>query len=222
MSGESVRLSRVAGFLFDMDGTILTSIAPVERAWTAWAQRIGAAPDAVLGYMHGRRAVDTIVHFSPEGSDIAAEVAWLDAREHEDMEGVNEVPGAGDFLRGLPADRWAVVTSANRALAMARITAAGLPVPPLLVSSDDVTVGKPDPEGYLAAARALRLDPAACVVFEDVPAGIMAGSAAGARVVRIDGVHGSDSPLAVATVASYRQISVSGDNDLFLMDISEM
>lgn len=221
MTGQSVRLSPVAGFLFDMDGTILTSIAPVERAWTAWALRIGAVPADVLGYMHGRRAVDTIVHFAPEGADIGAEVAWLDAREHEDMDGVNEVSGAGDFLRGLPADRWAVVTSANRALAMARIGAAGLPVPPLLISSDDVSVGKPDPQGYLAAARALQVDPAACVVFEDVLAGIMAGSAAGAKVVRISGAHGSHSPLVAATIDSYHQISISGDKDLYSLGIQQ-
>ncbi len=221
MTGTSVRLSQVAGFLFDMDGTLLTSIAPVERAWTAWALRIGAIPAEVLGYMHGRRAVDTIVHFSPEGTDIEAEVRWLDAREHADMDGVDEVSGAGDFLRALPADRWAVVTSANRALALARIGAAGLPVPPLMVSSDDVTFGKPDPEGYLAAASALRLDPAACVVFEDVPAGIQAGHAAGARVIRIAGAHGSHSPLEAAAIDSYSQIAVSGGNRLFIIDITQ-
>lgn len=211
---------RVGGFLFDMDGTILTSIPPVVRAWTAWAERIGADADTVMGYMHGRRAVDTIERFSPAGTDIAAEVRWLDAREHADMDGVRAVAGAGDFLRALPPGRWGIVTSANRALALARIGAAGLPVPPLLVSSDDVTRGKPDPEGYRMAARALGVDPAACVVFEDVEAGIMAGAAAGAKVVRIAGDHGGASALAVAGIDDYRQASVTADGDGWLLRLT--
>lgn len=211
---------RVGGFLFDMDGTILTSIPPVVRAWTAWAGRIGADADTVMAYMHGRRAVDTIERFSPAGTDIAAEVRWLDAREHADMDGVREVAGAGDFLRALPQGRWGIVTSANRALALARIRAAGLPVPPLLVSSDDVTRGKPDPEGYRMAARALGVDPADCVVFEDVEAGIMAGAAAGAKVVRIAGDHGGTSALALVVIDDYRQASVTAEGDGWLLRLT--
>jgi mannitol-1-/sugar-/sorbitol-6-phosphatase len=217
---QTLRLSPVAGFLFDMDGTILTSIGPVERAWSAWATRIGADPAKVLDYMHGRRAIDTIRTFAPPNADIAAEVAWLDDREHADLDGVTEVEGAAAFLRALPPDRWAVVTSANRALALARIAAAGLPMPPLLVTSDDVTRGKPDPQGYLAAAKALGVDPAACVVFEDVPAGIAAGIAAGAKVIRIAGDHGSHSPHAFATIASYRQIALGGKGGTCTLDIA--
>src|SRR5262245_27512038 len=126
---NTVVLGRYEALLFDMDGTILTSIAAAERAWSAWADRIGAPCAEVLSYMHGRLAADTVTRFSPPTTDIDAEVRWLDQREHEDLEGVAEVPGAGAFLRALPADRWAVVTSANRALALKRIAAAGLPIP---------------------------------------------------------------------------------------------
>ena len=81
-------------FLFDMDGTILTSIPAVERAWTAWADRIGAPAEDVLHYLHGRPARDTIARFAPQGADIPAEVAWLDAREMEDLDGIAAIAGA--------------------------------------------------------------------------------------------------------------------------------
>ena len=134
----AVVLGPYEALLFDMDGTILMSLAAAERAWSDWAHRIRVSAGDVLGYMHGRRAMDTISHFLPTTTDIDAEVRWLDERELEDLDGVAEVPGAGAFLRALPSRRWAVVTSANRALALKRIEAAGLPAPPVLVSSDDV------------------------------------------------------------------------------------
>ena len=90
-----------------------------------------------------------------------------------------------DPPESLPADRWAVVTSAGRDLALSRLTAVGLPLPGVLVGADDVAVGKPDPEGYLKAARALGITPSRIVVVEDTPAGAQAGRAAGAFVVGI-------------------------------------
>jgi sugar-phosphatase len=106
-------------------------------------------------------------------------------REREDTAGIVEVEGAGAFLRVLPADRWAIVTSADRVLARNRIRAAGLPVPDILVSADDVQQGKPSPDGYLLAARLLNVNAADCIVFEDAPAGIEAGLRAGARVIAV-------------------------------------
>ncbi len=94
--------------LFDMDGTILTSIAAVERAWTAWAERVGVSPADVLAFMHGRRGVDTVSHFVPADADIAGEVAWVEAVEMEDVSGIRPIPGAAEMLASLPstAGRW--------------------------------------------------------------------------------------------------------------------
>ena len=213
MAGD-LHLGPYDALLFDMDGTILTSIAATERAWSAWARRVGAPVETVLASMHGRRAVDVIGQFLPAGADISAEVAWLDARELEDLDGIEEIPGAGEFLSSLPRDRWAIVTSANRELAAARIGAAGLPLPDLLVSSDDVTAGKPDPQGYLQAAAALGAHPGRCLVFEDAVAGLRAGVSAGAQVARI-GITGGESPVPVAAALSgfeavSAQIAVDG------------
>lgn len=191
-----------------MDGTILTSIAAVERAWTAWATRVSVSRAEVLDYMHGRRAADTIGRFMPAGTDMKTELAWLNRWELDDLEGVAEVPGAGAFLRSLPAECWAVVTSATRSLAMRRIATAGLPEPRLLVTSDDVARGKPDPECFLLAARRLNVMPADCLVFEDARAGIMAGLAAGADVLQVAGTHDPGGLPVVRTITDYRQMSL--------------
>lgn len=196
-----------AALLFDMDGTILTSIAAVERAWRAWAHRVNVSEASVLHYMHGRRALDTIRHFLPNVAEgvAQAEAAWLEACEMQDMDGISEIPGARAFLSALPKGRWAVVTSATRPLALQRIAAAGLPLPEVLIAADDVDRGKPDPAGYLMAAAALQVDAADCAVFEDAPAGIASGRAAGAQVIIVAG-----NPQSVAA-AGHRTIHDYGD-----------
>jgi mannitol-1-/sugar-/sorbitol-6-phosphatase len=182
-------VSRILGdydaLLFDMDGTILTSEAAVERAWRAWAKRVGVPVHMVLAYMHGRRAVDTILHFSPPDRHIEGEMEWLDQIELADVDGVAPMPGIMKVLSSLKPSQWAVVTSANRAVAKRRIAAAGLPLPLSLVASDEVKKGKPHPEGYLSAAAMLGVKPDRCLVFEDAPAGLRAGDAAGASLVCI-------------------------------------
>lgn len=194
---------RQAAFLFDMDGTILTSIPAVERCWSAWAIHAGADVAAVLDYMHGRPAADTIARFLPAGARLDEEVAYLDALELADLDGIAAIGGAAALLSRLPATRWAVVTSANRALALKRIAAAGLPLPGLLVSSDDVSRGKPDPEGYRKAALALGYRPEDCLVFEDTETGLAAGRAAGCRTIRIG--------TGPAAIDSYERLCVTCD-----------
>jgi sugar-phosphatase len=83
----------------------------------------------------------------------------------------------------LPNDRWAIVTSSTKPLAEVRLRVAGLPKPSVLVTSSDIVNGKPHPEPYLKAAAKLGFVTNNCVVFEDAPAGIQAGKAAGSRVI---------------------------------------
>lgn len=141
--------------LFDMDGTLLNSHAPTVRAYTEWANRRGLDPQHVLRQSQGRRTADSLRELAPAGVDVEADIAALMQREREDTHGVVEIPGAGALLRALPADRWAIVTSADRILARNRIAAAGLPLPEVLVAAEDVEHGKPSPAGYLLAARRL-------------------------------------------------------------------
>jgi mannitol-1-/sugar-/sorbitol-6-phosphatase len=170
-------------FLFDMDGTLITSTLAAERVWTRWAERHGLDAAALLSVMHGVRAIDTIRNQNLPDIDLDAEVAWVERGEIEDVEGVAPIPGAIDFIKRLPPDRWAVVTSASVPLARARLKAAGVTPPSVMVTAEDVERGKPDPAGYLKAAATLGFDIADCLVFEDAEAGIKAGEAAGADVM---------------------------------------
>ncbi|MFN7104070.1 MAG: HAD family hydrolase, partial [Pseudorhizobium sp.] len=138
-----------AGFLFDMDGTILNSIAAAERVWGRWALRHGLDLETFLPTMHGKRGIDTISGLNLPGIDPVAEAAEILRGEIEDVEGVIAIEGAADFLASLPPSQWAIVTSAPRDLARARLAAAGIPQPQIMVTAEDVSVGKPDPQGYL-------------------------------------------------------------------------
>ena len=178
---------RVRALLFDMDGTLVNSIAVVERTWRRFAGRYGLDPAAVLAVCHGRRAGETVTLFASPGMDIEAEVERLTAEEIADVEGVVAIPGARELLAALPRGRWAIVTSASRTLATTRLAVAGLIVPDALVTAEAVVDGKPAPDGYLAAARALGVAAAECLAFEDAPAGLQAARAAGAVVVAVAG-----------------------------------
>ena len=178
-----------AAFLFDMDGTILSSIAAAERVWTRWALRHGVDVAAFLPTIHGMRAVETIGRQNLPGVDIEAEAAVIHAEEMDDVEGIAAIAGVRAFLQALPADRWALVTSAPRELARRRIEAAGLPMPPLMIAAEDVVQGKPAPDCFLLAAARLGVRASDCLVFEDAPAGIAAAEAAGASVLVITATH---------------------------------
>ena len=180
-----------AGFLFDMDGTLVDSTAVVEHVWTGFCRRHGLDPVELLAFAHGRQAVDTIARFLPQLTvdERAALAADLVAEELTRTDGIVEIPGAAAFLAQLAEDgaRIAVVTSAPRDLAATRMRAAGVPVPHVLVAAEDVERGKPDPQGYLLAAERLGVPIAECVVFEDAEAGLTAAVASGARVVVVGG-----------------------------------
>jgi sugar-phosphatase len=174
--------------LFDLDGVLVDSRSVVERTWRRWADRHHMDAGAVLAVAHGRRTRDTVQDVAPH-LDVDAEVAWLEGAEVADLDGLVAVPGAMALLLGLRMGSWAVVTSGGLTLARRRLEAVGLPIPPVLVTSDDVTSGKPAPDGYRLAARRLGYDPASCLAFEDTPPGIAAAGGAGARVVALSTTH---------------------------------
>jgi sugar-phosphatase len=192
-----------AACLFDMDGTILSSIAAAERVWSAWAAGHGIELATFLPTLHGRRAVDTIASLGLAGVDVAREAALIEAREIEDVAGIEPIAGAARFLAALPPDRWAIVTSAPRALALRRLEAAGLPVPAVLVAAEDVQRGKPAPDCFLLAAQRLGLPIGDCLVFEDTPAGIAAAEAAGADALVITATHAHPMASAHPAVRDY-------------------
>ena len=176
-----------AAFLFDMDGTLLDSSAVVNRVWRSWAERHGIDPPRLLAAMHGVRAEDTVRRFAGPTLDVAAETEWIHQAELNDVDGVIGLDGIGAFLERLPANEWAVVTSATLALATVRMRAAKLPIPKVFITAEDVSRGKPDPEGFLLAATRLGVRIEHCLVFEDSPAGVKAAKAAGASVAIVGG-----------------------------------
>ena len=198
-------------FLFDMDGTLLNSIAAAERVWAAWARRHGLDVEAFLGTIHGVRAIDTINRQALPGVDAQAEARGITEAEIEDVEGVLAIPGAVAFLQSLPAHRWAVVTSAPKALALRRMHAAGLVPPAVMITAEDVTSGKPDPACYLLGAQRLGVPIGECLVFEDAPVGIRAGEAAGADVLVVTSAHGEPMVTDHPTIASYDRVHVQCD-----------
>ncbi|WP_104910602.1 HAD family hydrolase [Pseudomonas sp. LG1D9] len=198
-------------FLFDMDGTLLNSMAAAERVWAAWARRHGLDVEAFLGTIHGVRAIDTINRQALPGVDAQAEARGITEAEIEDVEGVLAIPGAVAFLQSLPAHCWAVVTSAPKALALRRMHAAGLVPPAVMITAEDVDSGKPDPACYLLGAQRLGVPIGECLVFEDAPVGIRAGEAAGADVLVVTSAHGEPMVTDHPTIASYDRVHVQCD-----------
>ncbi|MGE5801312.1 MAG: HAD-IA family hydrolase [Gemmatimonadota bacterium] len=209
-----------SAFLFDLDGVLVDSRAVVERVCRLWAARLGIDSDALLRVAHGRRTRDTVRIVAPH-ADAEQEVAWIDNAELLDTAGLVEVPGVRRFLTSLPAGAWAVVTSCSPDLARLRLSSVGLPIPEVVVSSDDVSKGKPAPDGYRLGARRLGVDPASCVVFEDAPPGIAAGLAAGARVVALRTTHPqADFAGATAVIPDFTAARLQRDPHGFVVTIA--
>jgi sugar-phosphatase len=184
--------------LFDLDGVLVDSRACIEQVWRAWAAARGRDHRDFLRVAHGRRTSET-VRLVAHALDAAAESAVLDALESVEARGLVAFPGVHALLASIPAGRWAIVTSGSVPVATLRLRTAGIAPPGVFITAGDVRQGKPDPEGYLAAAGRLSLRPSDCVVVEDSPTGIAAGKAAGMRVVGVATTYPRDA-LAAADV----------------------
>ncbi|MFZ4874609.1 HAD-IA family hydrolase [Janthinobacterium sp. Mn2066] len=215
-ASATIEHGRYRAFLFDMDGTIINSIAAAERIWGSWAQRQGLDVASFLPTIHGARALDTIARLDLPGVDPHHESRGITAAEIIDVDGIVEIAGARHFLQTLPAAQWAIVTSAPRALALARLEAAGMPLPEVMVTAEDVKAGKPRPECYLLAAQKLGVSATDCLVFEDAAVGIEAGEAAGAQVMVITATHHHAMATRHASIASYVAMTATLDDDGFI------
>lgn len=177
--------------LFDLDGVLVDSTPAVARVWANWALAHGLSPEVAIKHAHGRRSIETIRALAPE-MNAEEENLGVEQMEIEDKEGVTALPGAARLLSCLPQERFAIVTSATIALARARISYAGLPLPRNLISANDVKEGKPSPEPYLKGAELLGFRAQDCLVFEDAPAGIASARAAGMEVIALPNTYRSE------------------------------
>lgn len=192
--------------LFDLDGVLVDSTTCAGRIWKGWAREQGLDPERMVQMAHGRPTIETVRMVAPQ-RDAEFETAKIEDREVNDVDGLKQVPGARELLKNLPLERYAIVTSGSRRLATARLKATGLPVPERMITADDITHGKPDPEPYLKGARLLGYKPEDCMVFEDSPAGIHAAKAAGMTVVAFPTTYPLDD-LSEADAAAESFLSV--------------
>jgi sugar-phosphatase len=174
--------------LFDLDGVLIDSRESVHRHWKEWAEAHGLDVDQIMRVAYGVRTVETMRRMAPH-LDAEKEAAEFGAHEAQDTAGVVAIEGAARVLTALPADRWAIVTSCGAGLARARLRQARLPMPRVLVTSDDVQQGKPAPEPYLTAASRIGIPASRCAALEDSPAGIEAAKKAGMRAIGITTTH---------------------------------
>jgi sugar-phosphatase len=206
-------LIRCKGVLFDMDGILISSLGSVERSWTKWAHMRGIDPAHAIGIAHGRRAIETVAELRPD-LDSAAELKVIEDLEVEDNEGLMVLPGVLKVLESLPKGSWTVVTSATERLARVRLAAGGIPVPDRIVTADQVKLGKPNPEPFLAGAALLGLPAEECVVFEDSSSGAKAGRAAGCTVIATIFSHTIESlEAAHYLVSDLRDVRVEPQSD---------
>ncbi|MFB3303915.1 HAD-IA family hydrolase [Pseudomonas sp. AMR01] len=210
-SSPAVFARHYRAFLFDMDGTLLNSIAAAERVWSSWAERHGLDVAAFLATIHGARAIDTITRQALPGVDPEVEAQWITEAEINDVDGVVAIPGAVEFLNRLPGDQWALVTSAPRALALRRLQAAGIAPPAVLVTAEDVASGKPDPACFVLGAQRLGVPVQDCLVFEDAAVGIRAAEAAGADVMVVTSTHVEPMATAHTCIEGYETLQVERD-----------
>lgn len=174
-----------AAVLFDLDGVLVASQSVIERQLRSWAESQGLDAATVVGLSHGRTDVELIREVAPH-LDATKEAGLMAEREALDTDGLQPCDGAAEILASIPAGKWGIVTSGHSSVARARLGAAGLPEPEVLVTAERVSRGKPAPDGYLLGAHLLKVDPEDCVVVEDAPAGVSAGKAAGAQVLGVD------------------------------------
>lgn len=204
--------------LLDMDGTLVNSDAVVERCWRRWALRQGLDPEAALKVVHGRQGYATMAVLLPDRpmEENYADNRLMLAEETADTDGVVPIGGAPAFMDAITLLPHALVTSADLALARARMTAAGLRMPELRVTAESVGASKPDPEGFLKGAAGLGFAPADCIVFEDSEAGIAAGRAAGMRVVGVGPRAAALSPDAHVDDLTRIRVEAAADGSIAL------
>jgi len=199
--------------LFDLDGVLVDSREAIACVWRDWAARRGVAPEPFLRVAQGRRISETLRMVAPH-LDILTETKALDALEEVETRGLRAAPGAAELLRLLPRERWGIVTSGSRPVATLRLRAAGIAPPDVFLTAEDVSHGKPAPEGYLAAAGRLGIPPAKCVVIEDSPPGIGAGKAAGMYVIAVATTYPPDALTAADTCVAgltHLHVNVTAD-----------
>ena len=190
--------------IFDMDGTLIDSTPAVDRAWAQWASEHGLTRADLAGN-HGVPSAGVVRKVLPADRQEAA-IARINELELHDLQGIVVLPGASEALAALHSAKNAIATSCTIPLANARIGAAQLVRPSVVVTADDVQRGKPAPDPFLEAAKRLGVDPTRCLVVEDAPAGLEAARAAGCFTLAVVTTTASEDLYADAVVPNLASV----------------
>ncbi|KAJ1899126.1 hypothetical protein LPJ66_002310 [Kickxella alabastrina] len=179
-----VKPSNIRGVIFDLDGTLISTLQVTEHVYTRHSQTHNIDPLPVIHFCHGIPTLQVLQEFFPATTHTPEYAELIEREAAEMLQGIEVIPGSRELLEAL-GDKWSIFTSGMPFLALPRMKALGLPIPKVFVTPVDIANGKPNPEGYLLAAQRMQCgaDAADCVVFEDAAAGIAAGKSAGALVI---------------------------------------
>jgi sugar-phosphatase len=204
-----------AQFLFfDLDGTLVDSGKAIAESWHKLVDTYGLDRHKLPAALGGR-AIDTIRKLVDERS--VPEVAGaFTALELETASSVREVLGAGTLLESLPGNVWGLVTSSSMSVTLAKMESAKLPIPPLIISGDDYSEGKPAAEPYLVALRRANHLASQCICFENSAIGITSAQGCGLRVIGVTTDIPACAPGTVFTIPDWTHlhIEVLGDGGL--------
>jgi len=198
------------GVIFDMDGVLVDSAEAHRESWRLLAGELErTVTDTQFAESFGRQNRD-IIPLLFGAVEEARMIALADRKEsiyRDIVRGrVPIVDGAVELVRDLrrAGARLAVGSSGPRANIDLVLSAMGMTDAfEIVVSAEDVTRGKPDPQVFQLACRRLDLPPARCVVIEDAPVGVAAAKAAGARCAAVM-MHHSRAALAHADCVAPR------------------
>ncbi len=207
------------GAIFDWDGVIIDSSAHHEESWERLAREISKPlPEGHFKRGFGMKnevIIPELLHWT----DDPAEISRLSQRKEElyrevvAERGVYPLPGVNDLLcalreAGIPRAIGSSTHRLNIETALQRIGIANLF--DAIVSAEDVTRGKPDPQVFLECARRIGRPPESCVVFEDAFVGIEAARRGGMKVIAVATTNPLNAlTMADAAVASLSEVGVA-------------
>src|SRR5438105_4595546 len=206
---------RAAAIIFDLDGVLVDSMPAIRRYWLEWGRQQGIAEKTVLQNIHLPAA--EMVGVLALSLDASAEAA--NAAATYQIAGIPATPGSRELLQSLPRERWAIVTSAARKVALKRVKAAGLPEPRVLIAAEDSLRGKPDPFPYQLAARCMGAPASACVAVEDSLAGIQSAIGAGMHVIAFADASAESNLGATAVITSLRALRITVEPDALRIEV---
>lgn len=190
-------LNNIKAVLFDLDGTLVDSMSMWKEIDVDYLKKFGLpVPETLQQDIEGLSMYQTAVYFKETFGipDSLEEIqnTWNTMAYDKYTNEVPLKPAVREFLELLKSKQipCGIATSNSRVLTEAILRSHQVDEYfSVMMTGDEVTKGKPDPQVYLKAAEKIGVDPKECLVFEDIPFGIMAGKRAGMTVCAVEDVY---------------------------------